>query len=180
MRITPTDIEGVAIVDVDWAQDERGAFGRLQCPQELADAGFPFSPAQTSLSRNTRAYTLRGLHFEGPPRGEAKLVRVVRGRVFDVAVDLRRHSPTFRRWVGAELSADTGRALLVGKGLAHGFITLEPDTDVLYQIDRMFEPGHGRGVRWDDPAFGIDWPARPEVISERDAAYPDFTEKDAL
>lgn len=180
MRITPTDISGVAIVDVDWAVDERGAFGRLQCPRELAEAGFPFEPVQTSLSRNTRAFTLRGMHFEGPPRGEAKLVRVVRGRVFDVAIDLRRDSPTFLKWTGAELSADNGRALLVGQGMAHGFITLEPDTDVLYQIDRMFEPGHGRGVRWDDPTFGVDWPVLPQVISDRDATYPDFKPQDGL
>ena len=100
-------------------------------------------------------------------------MRATRGAIFDVAVDLRTDSPTYLRWTGAELSATNGRALLIGKGMAHGFITLEHDTDVLYQIDRMFEPGHGRGVRWNDPAFGIVWPAEPLVISERDATYPD-------
>ena len=173
MRFSPTAIDGVVVVDIDPATDERGAFARLHCPEEFAAAGHPFVPAQTSLSRNTRAFTLRGLHYEAAPHEEAKLVRVSRGRIFDVAVDLRPDSPTYRAWTGAELSADNGRALLIGRGMAHGFITLEDDTDVLYQIDRIFEPGHGRGARWNDPAFGVVWPAEPKVISERDAAYPD-------
>jgi dTDP-4-dehydrorhamnose 3,5-epimerase len=174
MRFSPTAIDGVVLVDWTPASDERGAFARLQCPDEFAAAGFPFAPVQTSLSRNTAAGTLRGLHYEAPPHDEAKLVRVVRGRIFDVAVDLRPQSPTYRQWVGAELSHQNGRALLIGRGMAHGFITLEPETDVLYQMDRMFSPGHGRGVRWNDPAFAIAWPAEPQVISARDAAYSDF------
>jgi len=174
MRFAPTEIEGVVIVDLDVVSDERGSFSRLHCPQEFAAAGTPFAPQQTSLSRNARARTLRGMHYEAAPHEEAKLVRVVRGRIFDVALDLRPGSPTFRRWTGMELSAENGRALLIGKGMAHGFITLEDDTDVLYQIDRIFEPGHGAGVRWNDPAFAIAWPATPLVISERDAGYPDF------
>ena len=173
MRFAGTAIDGVTVVDLDPSSDERGYFARLHCPDEFAAAGHPFVPAQTSLSRNTAAYTLRGLHYEAPPRAEVKLVRATRGRIFDVAVDLRPDSPTYLKWTGAELSADNGRALLIGAGMAHGFITLEPGTDVLYQIDRMFEPGHGRGVRWNDPAFGVDWPAQPAVISERDATYPD-------
>lgn len=172
MRFSATAIDSVTVVDLDPSTDERGSFARLHCPDEFAAAGRPFVPTQTSLSRNTAAHTVRGLHYEAPPRAEVKLVRVTRGAIFDVAVDLRRGSPTYLRWTGAELSADNGRALLIGAGMAHGFITLEADTDVLYQIDRMFEPGHGRGVRWNDPAFGIDWPAQPVVISERDATYP--------
>lgn len=173
MRFTTTDIDGVVIVDLDLMSDERGAFARLHCPDEFAAAGHAFVPQQTSLSRNLRAGTLRGMHYEAPPHAESKLVRAVRGRIFDVAIDLRPDSPTYRRWTGTELSADNGRALLIGNGMAHGFITLEDDTDVLYQIDMIFEPGHGRGVRWNDPAFGIAWPLSPEVISERDATYPD-------
>ena len=171
MRFRATEIDGVVIVDLDVISDERGSFSRLQCPEEFAAAGHPFVPVQTSLSRNAKARTLRGMHYEAAPHAEAKLVRVTRGAIFDVAIDLRTDSPTYLRWTGAELSAENGRALLIGKGMAHGFITLEDDTDVLYQIDRMFEPGHGRGVRWNDPAFGIEWPATPLVISERDAAY---------
>ena len=174
MRFAATKIEGVVIVDLEPAVDARGAFARLHCPQEFAAAGHPFVPQQTSLSRNAKARTLRGMHYEAPLHEEAKLVRVTRGAIFDVAVDLRPASPTFRQWVGAELSADNGRALLIGAGMAHGFITLADDTDVLYQIDRIFEPGHGRGVRWNDPAFGIEWPTAPVVLSERDAGYPDF------
>ena len=174
MRFTPTGIAGVTRVELEPATDDRGFFARLHCPEDFAAAGHPFVPAQTSLSRNRRAFTLRGLHYEAVPHEEAKLVRVTRGRIFDVAVDLRPGSPTERQWTGTELSAENGVALLIGPGLAHGFLTLEDDTDVLYQIDRIFEPGHGRGARWDDPAFAIAWPARPLVISERDATYPDF------
>lgn len=173
MRFTATDIDGVVIVDLDVISDDRGSFSRLHCPEDFAAAGHPFVPAQTSLSRNAKAHTLRGMHYEAALHAEAKLVRATRGAIFDVAIDLRTDSPTYLRWTGTELSAANGRALLIGKGMAHGFITLEDDTDVLYQIDCMFEPGHGRGVRWNDPRFGIEWPSAPLVISERDATYPD-------
>jgi dTDP-4-dehydrorhamnose 3,5-epimerase len=173
MRFTPTSVAGVMLVDIEPHEDDRGAFARLQCPDEFASVGWPFSPAQTSLSRNPRTSTLRGLHYQLAPYGEAKLVRTVRGRMFDVAVDLRRDSPTYRRWTAAELSADNARALLIPEGVAHGFLTLEPDTDVLYQISPAFRPGHEAGVRWNDPAFAIAWPAAPSLISERDATYPD-------
>lgn len=174
MRFSETAIEGVVLVDIAPREDERGGFARLQCPEEFAAAGHPFAPAQTSLSRNPRAGTLRGMHHQPAPYAETKLVRVVRGRIFDVALDLRRSSPTYRRWISAELSADNARALLVPEGVAHGFLTLEPDTDVLYQIGPAFQPGHEAGVRWDDPAFAIAWPAAPALISPRDATYPDF------
>jgi dTDP-4-dehydrorhamnose 3,5-epimerase len=174
MRFSPTEIAGVVIVDLTAVEDSRGSFARLHCPEEFAAAGSPFTPVQTSLSRNHAAFTLRGLHWQAQPQGEGKLVRAVRGRMFDVAVDLRPGSPTHRRWAAAELSAENGRALLIPEGVAHGFLTLEPGTDVLYQIDRVFIPGHERGARWNDPAFAIRWPAIPAVISERDAAYPDY------
>ncbi len=175
MRFAPTVIDGVTVVELDPSADERGFFARLHCPDEFAAAGHPFVPAQTSLSRNTAVGTLRGLHYEAPPRAEVKLVRVTRGAIFDVAVDLRPGSPTYLKWTGTELSAENGAAQLIGAGMAHGFLTLEPDTDVLYQIDKMFEPGHGRGVRWNDPLFDIRWPSTPLVISERDATYADHT-----
>jgi dTDP-4-dehydrorhamnose 3,5-epimerase len=174
MRFTPTEIPGVLIVDIEPHEDARGAFARLHCPDEFAAAGHPFTPVQTSLSRNPHAGTLRGLHYQAAPHAEAKLVRAVRGQIFDVAVDLRRGSPTEGRWTSAELSADNARALLIPDGVAHGFLTLEPDTDVLYQISPAFQPGHDAGVRWDDPAFGIAWPGAPALISPRDAAYPDY------
>ncbi|MET0271928.1 MAG: dTDP-4-dehydrorhamnose 3,5-epimerase family protein [Phenylobacterium sp.] len=173
MRFAPTRIAGVVVVDIDAHADERGAFARLHCPDEFAAAGHPFVPAQTSLSRNPAAGTLRGLHHQPAPHAETKLVRAVRGRIFDVALDLRPDSATWRQWTAAELSAENGRALLIPPGVAHGFLTLEPDTDVLYQISPRFEPGHEAGVRWNDPAFGIQWPTAPALLSPRDASYPD-------
>ena len=177
MRFEPTSIPGVVVVELDPHVDDRGFFARAHCPQEFAAAGFPFVPVQTSLSRNHAARTLRGMHYQARPHGEAKLVRVVRGRIHDVALDLRPESPTWLRWTATELSADNGRALLIPEGVAHGFLTLEPDSDILYQIDRLFEPGHGRGARWNDPAFAIDWPAAPDMISSADANLPDFVER---
>ncbi|MET0294102.1 MAG: dTDP-4-dehydrorhamnose 3,5-epimerase family protein [Phenylobacterium sp.] len=174
MRFSATAIEGLTLVEVEAHSDERGAFARLHCPDEFAAAGHAFTPAQTSLSRNVAAHTLRGMHYQPAPHAETKLVRVTRGRAFDVVVDLRPGSPTHGRWAGVELSAEAANALLIGEGLAHGFLTLEPDTDVVYQIAPRYAPGHEAGVRWDDPAFGIAWPAAPQVISPRDAAYADY------
>jgi dTDP-4-dehydrorhamnose 3,5-epimerase len=175
MRFTATEIPGVLVVEAEPHSDDRGAFARLHCPEEFAAAGHPFAPVQTSLSRNPAAGTLRGMHHQPAPHAETKLVRAVRGRVFDVAVDLRPESPAHRRWVGAELSAENQKGLFVPEGVAHGFLTLEDDTDVLYQISPAFVPGHEAGVRWDDPAFGIEWPAAPKLLSPRDAAYPDYS-----
>ena len=174
MRIEPTALEGLFTIAADPAEDARGAFARLYCPAEFAAAGIDFTPSQVNLSRNAVAGTLRGLHWQDPPHAEAKLVRCVAGRVWDVAVDLRAGSPTRLQWVGVELDAAAMNAVFIPEGFAHGFVTLTDGADVLYQMGRMFEPGHGRGARWDDPAFGIDWPMRPVVMSERDAGYPDF------
>lgn len=175
MRFVETLIPGVIRVEAEPHIDARGAFARLHCPDEFAAAGYPFTPTQTSVSRNPVRHTLRGMHYQPAPHAETKLVRVTRGRAFDVALDLRPESPTFRRWTSAELSADNLLALLIPEGVAHGFLTLEPDTDVAYQITPAFRPGHEAGVRWDDLAFGIAWPLPPEVIGERDAGYPDFS-----
>lgn len=172
MRFAPTEIAGVVRVEAEPHSDDRGLFARVHCPEEFAAAGIPFEPVQTSLSRNPRVHTLRGLHYQPAPHGETKLVRVTRGRMFDVAVDLRPDSPTYRRWTGAELSAENLTGLFIPEGVAHGFLTLEPDTDVLYQIAPIFRPGHAAGVRWDDPAFAIAWPAAPALMSLADAAYP--------
>lgn len=172
MRFTATQIEGVMIVEPDLHSDDRGFFTRLSCPEEFAKAGIAFEPRQTSLSRNLARHTLRGLHYCREP--EAKLVRCVRGKVFDAVFDIRPASPTFRRAFGLELDATGARGLFIPAGLAHGFITLEPDCDVLYQIDRLYRPGFDAGLRWNDPAFPLDWPATPAVIDARDAGYPDF------
>ena len=172
MKFERTELPGVVRLVPEPIADARGFFARLFCPEEFADAGYPFAPVQTSLSRNHAAHTLRGLHFQSPPFAEAKIVRAARGSVYDVVVDLRPESPAYRRWTAAILSAENGEALLIPEGCAHGFLTLEDATDVLYQIDRLYTPGHDRGVRFDDPALEVRWPASPSVIAPADLAWP--------
>lgn len=142
--------------------------------KELELAGLDARVAQASLSTNTRAGTLRGMHFTASPSQEAKLVRCVRGRVADVLLDLREGLPTFRKWVMLELSRDNGRGAFVPPGVAHGFLTLEDETDVLYQMSAPYDASAARGVRYDDRAFGIAWPSPPRVISDRDRQYQDY------
>jgi dTDP-4-dehydrorhamnose 3,5-epimerase len=146
----------------------------MYCRQEYAEQGIDFDPVQISLSSNTRRGTLRGLHFQADPHAEAKVVSCTRGSAFDVAVDLRAGSPTYGRWEKVELSRENGRAVYVPAGCAHGFQTLEDDTELLYLISELYEPDLQRGVRWDDPALEIEWPAEPTVMSERDRSFPDF------
>lgn len=172
MRFVPTHIPGVVEVRAEPQTDPRGAFARLYCPDEFAAAGIAFTPTQVNLSTNPARGTLRGLHFQDPPFAEAKLVRAVRGRAFDVAVDLRPESPAYRRWAAVELDAAAMNAVFIPEGCAHGFLTLEDDTDLLYQMGRRHEPGHARGYRYDDPAFGIEWPAEVRVIGEGDLIWP--------
>jgi dTDP-4-dehydrorhamnose 3,5-epimerase len=171
MRFVATQLPGVMIVEPEPRADERGFFARVYCPSAFAEAGIDFSPTQINLSRNTHALTLRGLHYQDAPFAEAKLVRVTAGRIFDVVVDLR-PGPTFRRWIGLELDALAARALFVPEGCAHGFLTLGEGADVLYQMGRDYMPGQARGLRWDDPALAITWPAPPRVISAADAGWP--------
>ncbi|MCL5777375.1 dTDP-4-dehydrorhamnose 3,5-epimerase [Limibaculum sp. FT325] len=172
MRVLPQSIPDVAVVETDAAGDARGWFARLWCAETFATAGIDFRPCQISQSMNAEAGTLRGLHFQHPPHAEAKLVRCLRGRVWDVAVDLRAGSPTRLRWVGVELSGENRRAVLIPKGFAHGFLTLEPGSELLYITDHPWTPGAEGGLRWDDPTLGIDWPAEPRILSERDRRHP--------
>jgi dTDP-4-dehydrorhamnose 3,5-epimerase len=172
MRFVPTSLPGLVEVELTPHRDARGFFARLYCPEEFAAAAVECQPVQMSLSRNGAAGTLRGMHWQAPPEAEAKVVRVVRGRIFDVAVDLRPESATCLRWHGCELSAEAGNALFIPAGFAHGFLTLVEDTDVLYQIDRLYRPGFARGMRFDDPKVGIAWPAVPRVISQADRDWP--------
>lgn len=174
MRFTPTPIAGVMRIQAEPVADERGHFARHFCPDEFAAAGIAMRPLQWSSSWNRAARTLRGMHWQAAPHGEAKLVRPTRGRLFDVALDLRPGSSTLGRWFGAELDARAGDALFIPAGLAHGFITLEDDTEVLYATDAPYHAASARGARWDDPAFGIAWPVAPVVISERDRGWPDW------
>lgn len=173
MRFSPTAIPGVVAIDAEPHRDARGAFARLYCPDEFAAAGIEFTPTQVNLSTNAERMTLRGMHFQKAPHAESKLVRVVRGRAWDVALDLRPGRDQ-GCWVARELTADGMEALFLPQGVAHGFLTLEPDTHVLYQMGRSYVPGQADGVRWDDPAFGIGWPELPRVIAEQDRAWPDF------
>ncbi|TCS64991.1 dTDP-4-dehydrorhamnose 3,5-epimerase [Varunaivibrio sulfuroxidans] len=175
MRIDKTPIGGVRTVDIDSHGDDRGFFARTYCRREFEAAGIDLTVAQTNLSVNKRRGTLRGLHFQGVPRPDPKLVQCVRGAIFDVAVDLRPASPTFRDWFGVELSAQNRRALFVPPGCAHGFLSLRDDTEVLYLMGEYYEPALAQGVRWDDPAFAIAWPIAPAVIAPRDRDYPDFS-----
>ena len=173
MRFEKTAVEGVLLIEPVIHADDRGSFTRLSCVEEFKQAGIDFTPSQSSLSHNIARHTLRGMHYCREP--EAKLVRCVRGRIFDVALDIRKGSPTYGRFASVELGADNMRGLFIPAGVAHGFLTREEHSDVLYQIDRAFRPGFDAGLRWNDPIAHIDWPAPPAVINQRDATYPDFT-----
>jgi dTDP-4-dehydrorhamnose 3,5-epimerase len=170
----PLSIPGAFRIVAEPHRDERGLFARLYCPVEFALHGIEFTSTQINISASPKRHTLRGMHFQAAPHAEAKFVHAVRGRAFDVVVDLRPESASYRQWASVELDAETLAAIFIPEGCAHGFLTLEDDTALIYQMGRSFVPGHDCGVRWNDPAFGIVWPAAPAVISERDANYPDF------
>ena len=175
MKISPVPIAGAYLVELERHEDERGFFARIWCGDEFAELGLNPGLAQASISRNARAGTLRGLHFQRPPHEEAKLVRCTRGSIFDVIVDLRPGSATRGSWYGAELDEREGRALYVPEGCAHGFQTLVDDVDVLYLISHRYVPDASAGIRWDDPALGIGWPdTASRTISERDRGWPDL------
>jgi dTDP-4-dehydrorhamnose 3,5-epimerase len=174
VKFVPTSVDGVLLVEIERREDERGFFARTWCADELAHHGLDAALSQCSISYNRVRGTLRGLHYQSAPHEEAKLVRCTRGRIFDVAVDLRPESPTFRRWTGHELTAENRAALYVPKGCAHGFQTLEDDAEVLYMISTPYVPAAARGVRWNDPAFAIAWPLAEPILSDRDRQYEDF------
>lgn len=176
MRIAPTPLAGVHLVEPEPVPDTRGFFARLVCADSFAAHGMVAEFPQCSVSWNRVAATLRGLHWQAAPHAEAKLVRCTRGAVFDVAVDLRPNSPSYRRWVARELSAENRLALYIPAGCAHGFLTLVDDTELFYQISAPHVPDAARGLRWNDPEIGIDWPMKPAVMSERDAALPDWAD----
>lgn len=177
MRFIETPLPGAWVVELDRIADERGFFARTFDRAEFQARGMDPAVVQCNTSVNARAGTLRGMHFQAAPHGESKLVRCVRGAVYDVIVDLRSQSPTHCQWFGVELSADSGRALHVPVDMAHGFQTLDDDSEVLYMMGNEYVPDAASGVRFDDPAFAIAWPPPPggrRVISERDAGYPDY------
>ena len=175
MQFTETRLPGVFVVECDTFPDDRGSFSIAWQPREFHARGLDTRIAQSTLAFNHRRNTIRGMHYQAPPMSEVKLVRVTRGAIFDVAVDLRPDSPTFRKWIGVELSEDNRRMLYIPVGFAHGYQTLTDDAEIMYFVSADYSPAHARGVRWNDPAFGIDWPlGSPAVINERDRTYPDF------
>ena len=171
MRFVPTPLDGAFTVEIERIEDERGFFARSFCQEEFGARGLDPVVAQCSVSFNRRRGTLRGLHYQDKPHEEAKLVRCTRGAVWDVIVDLRENSATRHRWYAAELSAENCRALYVPCGFAHGFQTLADDSEVLYQMSEFHHPESARGLRWDDPAFGISWPIPDPILSSRDRSY---------
>jgi dTDP-4-dehydrorhamnose 3,5-epimerase len=174
VKFTETPLSGAFVIELDFLSDERGHFARTFDVAEFSAQGLDATVVQCNTSYNARRGTLRGMHYQAAPNGEAKLVRCTRGSIFDVAVDLRADSETYCRWFGVELSADNGRMLYIPVGLAHGFQTLEDGSEVSYQMSHQYVPDHAHGVRFDDPAFGIDWPLPDPIVSERDRQHPDF------
>ena len=176
MVFVETKLQGVFIIEAGRIEDERGFFARTFCQHEFAAHGLNSQVAQCSMSFNKKKGTLRGMHYQVAPYEEAKIVRCTAGAIYDVAVDLRPHSPTFKHWVASELTEDNGKVLYIPDGCAHGFQTLMDDAEVCYQISEFYHPESARGARWNDPAFGIEWPLpnRP-IMSDRDRSYADFS-----
>jgi len=174
VRFVETELRGAFIIELEPIEDERGFFARSFCQREFAEHRINPAIVQCNISFNRRRGTLRGMHYQSAPHEETKVVRCTRGAVYDVIVDLRRGSPTFKRWIGVELSADNRAALYVPGGFAHGFQTLEDETEIFYLMSEFYFPQCQRGVRWDDPAFAIRWPIAPPIMSEKDRLYPDF------
>jgi len=177
MIFRETRLTGVFEIHIEPIPDERGFFARSWCRKEFIEHGLNPELVQCNLSMNRRKGTLRGIHFQSAPHQEAKLVRCTRGSIFDVAVDLRPQSATYMQWIGAELTAENRVAFFVPEGCGHGFLTLEDNTEVIYQMSGYYHPEAAQGIRWDDPAFQIAWPAPVEVISERDCNHPEFQSK---
>jgi len=175
MRFTETTVHGAYLIDAEPRTDERGFFARLWCRDEFAARGLSAEFVQCNDSFSARRGTLRGLHYQAAPHAEVKLVRCVRGRVFDVLVDLRRDSPTYTQWFGTELTAENRRMLYVPEGCAHGYLTLEDDSEVVYPVSQPYTPDAERGVRWNDPRFAIAWPPVDTLtLSPKDQQWPDY------
>ena len=175
MIFTETPLAGAFVIELEPREDERGFFARAFCKNELAEHGLPNEIVQANLSFNHRRGTLRGMHMQTPPHGEDKMVRCIAGAIWDAIVDLRPGSPTYLKWFGVELSAANRLMLYVPKGFAHGYQSLTDGSEVLYMVTQFYTPGAERGLRWNDPAFGIPWPVGDPILSPKDAAAPDFT-----
>jgi dTDP-4-dehydrorhamnose 3,5-epimerase len=168
------------LIQADPVVDDRGFFARTWCKKEFGEQGLNTDLVQCNVSRNRLRGTLRGMHLQVAPHREAKLVRCTRGEIYDVIIDLRRSSPTFKKHYGVFLRGNELAMLYVPEGFAHGFLTMEDDSEVFYQMSEYYSPAAARGVRWDDPAFGIQWPGAVTVISERDRSHPPFDPADGI
>ncbi len=175
MIFTETKLKGAYVIDIKKIEDDRGFFGRSFCRNEMREHGLNGEIVQANTSRTHLKGTLRGMHFQIPPYEEAKLIRCVRGSIFDAIIDLRPGSPTFMQWFGEELSADNYRMLYIPEGFAHGYLSLTDNVEVYYNVTAFYTPGAEKGIRWDDKGFNIKWPIEPVVISEKDRAHSDFS-----
>jgi dTDP-4-dehydrorhamnose 3,5-epimerase len=177
MKFTATALAGVFVIELEAITDERGWFARAWCAQEFADQGLETQWVQANQSSTVKAGTLRGMHYQVPPYGETKLIRCIRGAFYDQIVDLRDGSDTYGQSFGVELSQDNGKLLYVPAGFAHGYLTLEDDTQAFYQVSEYYTPGAEQGIRYDDPRFALQWPRIVEVVSEKDASWPDYSSR---
>lgn len=176
MIFKETGLEGACVIEVERHEDERGFFARSWCRREFDAQGLNSNLVQCNISFNTKRGTLRGMHYQTPPFEEAKIIRCTMGSMYDVIVDLRKGSKSYLRYVGVELNSQNRRMLYVPEGFAHGFLTLEDDTEISYQMTEYYAPDHAQGFRWNDPAFRIIWPGEVRVISDRDRTYADYRE----
>jgi dTDP-4-dehydrorhamnose 3,5-epimerase len=176
MVFNEAKLPGAFIVELEKFEDPRGFFARAWCKNEFESHGLASTVMQANLSYNRSKATLRGMHYQIEPFAETKLLRCISGAIYDVIIDLRPASKTYKQWLGVELSAKNRKMIYVPQGFAHGFISLESNTEVLYHVSQFYSQCHERGVRYDDPAFGIEWPLGVEVISEKDRSWPDFSE----
>lgn len=174
MLFHKTDLPGVFKIHLEPCSDDRGFFARSWCQKEFETQGLYKGPVQCNVSFNRRKGTLRGIHFQASPHTESKLVRCTKGAIYDVVLDLRAASPTYKNWIAVLLTAENRQMIYIPEGCGHGFLTLEDETEVFYQMSEFYHPESARGVRWNDPAFQIVWPEQVEVISDRDRTYPDF------
>ena len=176
MIFTETKLKGAFVIEIEKIRDARGFFALSWSAEEFARRGLDSELAESNISRNKKKGTLRGMHYQAHPHGQTKLVRCTMGAIYDVVIDLRASSPTFKQWVGVELSANNHLMIYIPKGFAHGFQTLEDNSEVFYQMSHPYMPQSSRGVRWDDPVFDIYWPPGERLINERDRSLPDFNE----
>jgi dTDP-4-dehydrorhamnose 3,5-epimerase len=174
LKFTETSLKGAYVIEINKLEDERGFFGRSWCANEMKAHGLKTNIAQANTSFSKKKGTLRGMHYQNDPYQETKLIRCTRGAIFDVIIDLRPESPTYKKWYGVQLTQDNYKMLYVPEDFAHGFITLTDDSEVTYLVTQFYTPGAEAGIRWDDAQFDIKWPVSPTVISDKDRNHPDY------